>query len=239
MKETTSTFEAFLRLAEHDENIRAALLAGSRANENAKTDFLSDYDIEVYVGDISIIKKGDEWVGSLGPIMTRWPLFPRTTFDENWVTRLFLFEDGSRIDFQITENRDARLKNIDYGYSVLIDKDNILSDLPEPTRSQYNIRRPTRDEYEILVNEFWWDATYVPKYLWRDELPFAKMMMGQSVHDKYLKQIIEWHIGMKNAGAKDKDMVRAFTHSLQQRQAAMSPLVVRTFTKSRQRNGPI
>ncbi len=39
---------------------------------------------------------------------------------------------------------------------------------------------------------------YVPKYLWRDELPFAKRMMGQSVQNKYQRTIIEWYIGLRN-----------------------------------------
>ena len=127
MKDNANTFESFLRLAEKDEIIRAALLTSSRANENAKTDFLSDYDSELYVNDIGIIQKGAEWTASLGTIMTCWPRYPRTTIEEEWVTRLLLFENGTRIDFQITSNRNARLNNIDYGYRILIDKDNILN----------------------------------------------------------------------------------------------------------------
>lgn len=198
MQESINTFKLFFCLAEKNDNIRAALLTSSRANNNAKKDFLSDYDIELYVKNIEIIEEGDEWIASLGPIMTRWPLYPRATLNQNWITRLFLFENGTRIDLQITSNINERLKNIDYGYRVLIDKDNILNNLPEPTHSQFNIQMPTKDEYEILVNDFWWDATYVPKYLWRDELPSAKAMMGRSVHDKLLIKIIEWYIGFNN-----------------------------------------
>ena len=36
------------------------------------------------------------------------------------------------------------------------------------------------------------------KYLWRDELPFAASMLGQSVRDKYLRTVIEWFIGLRN-----------------------------------------
>jgi aminoglycoside 6-adenylyltransferase len=200
MQETKNKKTAFDKLLSHVgeiDNIRAALLTSSRANKNAKTDFLSDYDIELYVDDIEIVKRSDEWAGFLGPIMTCWPRYPRTTFDSNWITRLLLFEDETRIDFQITSDRDARLPNIDYGHEILFDKDNILSDLAEPTHSRFNIEKPTREKYETLVNEFWWDATYVPKYLWRDELPFAKSIMHQSVHDD-LMQIIKWHIGFRN-----------------------------------------
>jgi aminoglycoside 6-adenylyltransferase len=197
MEDTITAYDKFLNNVNSIDNIRAALLTSSRANDNAITDFLSDYDIELYVDDIEIIKRGDEWASFLGNIMTCWPRYPRTTFDENWITRLLLFEDGTRIDFQITSNIKAKLGNIDYGYDILLDKDNILSNLPEPTHTRFNIKKPTREEFETLVNEFWWDATYVPKYLWRDELPFAKKMMQESVHDDLI-QVIKWHIGFKN-----------------------------------------
>ncbi len=57
---------------------------------------------------------------------------------------------------------------------------------------------PTGAELETLVNEFWWAATYVPKYLWRDELPFAKYMLDNVIRYDYLQRIVEWYIGMQH-----------------------------------------
>lgn len=179
-----------------DENIRATLLTSSRANQNAVTDFLSDYDIELYVRKIEVVKKNDDWLNPFGKIISRWPFQPKSTFNDNWITRLILFADGVRIDFQITDKINEKLDNIDYGHRILIDKDNILADLPKPSYAKYNIKKPSREEFESLVNEFWWNAYYVPKYLWRDELPYAKSMMGQVIHDEFLKKAIDWHIGI-------------------------------------------
>jgi len=190
--------DTFKRFSEENEWIRAAVLTSSRVNPMTKTDFLSDFDIEMFVNNIDIIKKNDDWLKPFGEILVRWPFYPKATFNNNWITRLILFKDGNRIDFQITDNKTIKPVNYDYGLKILIDKDNILKDMPKPTFSFFNIKKPSEDEYTILVNEFWWNATYVPKYLWRDELPFAKTMMGQSVHDKYLHKIIEWYIGSEN-----------------------------------------
>jgi aminoglycoside 6-adenylyltransferase len=52
------------------------------------------------VSDIEPFLEGDEWLEAFGSVMVRWPLRPRSTFDENWLTRLVLFNDGVRIDFQ-------------------------------------------------------------------------------------------------------------------------------------------
>jgi aminoglycoside 6-adenylyltransferase len=161
-------------------------------------DFLSDYDIELYVADLEPFRKDDGWLNGLGPIMVRWPYKPRATDKEGWITRLVLFSDGVRIDFQITDQAVIAANAYDDDYRVLIDKDNMTRELNAATHTEHLVRRPTREEYDTLVYEFWWDAAYVPKYLWRDELPFAASMLGQSVRDKYLRTVIEWFIGLRH-----------------------------------------
>ena len=177
--------------------IRAAVLTSSRVDPERTIDFLSDYDIELYVADIGPFQKDDAWLSPLGPIMVRWPLRPRSTFDEKLITRLVLFKDGVRIDFQITDQTRIEPNAYDSRYRVLLDKDNLTVDLNDPTFSEYLIKRPSREEYDTLVHEFWWNATYVPKCLWRDELSFAKSMLGQSIRDEYLRTVIEWFIGLQ------------------------------------------
>ena len=178
--------------------IRAAVLTSSRVSPERETDFLSDYDIELYVADLDPFRKDDQWLNVFGPIMVRWPLRPRSTFDEKWLTRLVLFKDGVRIDFQITDKTTIEPDAYDNGYRVLIDKDNLAAALQEPTFSKYIIKKPSRQEYETLVHEFWWDAIYVPKYLWRDELPFAKYMFDYVLRYSFLQKLVEWYIGLKN-----------------------------------------
>lgn len=183
--------------------IRGAVLTSSRVTPDAKIDFLSDYDIELYVSDISTFEQNDDWLKAFGDIMVRWPFKPRSTGKKNWITRLVLFKDGVRIDFQITDKLEIKPDTYDNGYEVLVDKDNIFNVLSKPTFSQYVIKKPSKEEYETLVNEFWWDAYYVPKYLWRDELPFAKYMLDYVLRYLFLHKIIEWYIGIQNEWSVD------------------------------------
>ncbi|RKD31210.1 aminoglycoside 6-adenylyltransferase [Thermohalobacter berrensis] len=196
-KEVLSQFKEW---AERNELIRAAILTSSRAKPDANVDFLSDYDIELYVSDLSKFKKSDDWLEEFGAIMVRWPFKPRSTGFKTgcWITRLVLFKDGVRIDFQITDQLKIDSDAYDNGYKVLIDKDEITKGLSKPTYSEYIIKKPSKEEYEVLVNEFWWNAYYVPKYLWRDELPFAKYMLDYTLKYSFLHKIIDWYIGMKN-----------------------------------------
>ena len=142
--------------------------------------------------------------------MIRWPYKPRSTGTEGWITRLILFNDGLRFDFQITDQLTIETNRYDNGYDILIDKDGIAKDLPSPTYSEYIINKPSKEVFETLVNEFWWDAYYVAKYLYRDELPFAKYMLDYVLRYSFLHQVIHWKIGFENnwsvaTGALGKD----------------------------------
>ena len=186
----------FRKWAENNDLLRAAVLTSSRVNPDSSIDFISDYDIELYVKDLSIFELSDNWLNVFGPIMVRWPYKPGA--QEERITRLVLFKDGVRIDFQITDNFEIKADTYDNGYKILIDKDGILDNLDEPTYSQYIIKKPAAEEYEKVVHEFWWDAIYVPKYLWRDELPFAKYMLDNILRYSFLHPVIDWYIGMQN-----------------------------------------
>ena len=196
-KEVLSQFKEW---GKRNKLIRAAVLTSSRVKPDANVDFLSDYDIELYVSDLNKFKKNDDWLETFGPIMVRWPFKPRSTGFKTgcWITRLVLFKDGVRIDFQITDQLKIESEAYDNGYEVLIDKDGITNGLAEPTYSEYIIDKPSKEEYEVLVNEFWWNAYYVPKYLWRDQLTFAKYMLDYTLRYSFLHKIIDWHIGMQN-----------------------------------------
>jgi len=193
-KEVLAQFDKW---AQGNDLIRAAILTSSRVNPERETDFLSDYDIELYVADLAPFQKDDQWLNAFGPIMVRWPFRPRSTGKEGGITRLILFKDGVRIDFQISDQKTIEPDAYDDGYRVLIDKDKLTAGISKPTFSKHLISKPSREEYDTLVQEFWWNATYVPKHLWRDELPFAASS-AQGIRDEYLRTIIEWYIGLQN-----------------------------------------
>jgi aminoglycoside 6-adenylyltransferase len=203
MRSEEQVLSQFCEWAFDTDSVRAAVITGSRVEPGKSTDLLSDYDIAMYVKDLTAYKDSDSWLNNFGDIMVRWPFLPQSTFDRNWLTRLVLYKDGTRIDFQITDQTSTSPSSYENGYKVLVDKDNILTDLNQPTFREYVIRKPTEKEYVALVNEFWWDVIYVPKYLWRDELPMAKYTLDYVIHFIYLQQIVEWYIGLKNGWSVD------------------------------------
>lgn len=219
MRTETEVLTQIGNWARHDANIRAVLLTGSRANPRARLDFLSDYDVAIYANDRAPFQISDNWLNGFGSILARWPLSPDSTFDSNWLTRLVLFDDGSRIDFQISELRHLDPNEYDNGYRVIIDKDGVTDSLNTPTFTIFNINKPSQEQFESLVNEFWWDATYIPKYLIRNELPFAKYMLDAVLRYTHLHRVIEWHIGSRhdwavNPGLRGKWFARYLDEQL-------------------------
>ncbi len=193
-KEILTTFSDW---AHSNDIVRAAVLTSSRVKPDINVDDLSDYDIELYVSDLHPFQRGDDWLEIFGPILVRWPCKPRTTSRERFTTRLILFKDFVRIDFQITDKTEIEPSCYDDGYQILIDKDNLTTCLNEPTFKEHITKIPAREEFETLVNEFWWAVTYVPKYLWRDEFTFAKYMLDNVIRYDYLQRVLEWHIGIQ------------------------------------------
>jgi aminoglycoside 6-adenylyltransferase len=184
--------------AKFNEVVRTVILTSSRVKSDNMVDDLSDFDIELYVRDLAIFQQDDKWLDTFGPILVRWPYQPRSTsFDKKFITRLVLFEDYVRIDFQITDLTEIIPDRYDDGYFVLIDKDNLTNGLQPATFQKYIVRAPTKEEFDGCVNDFWWNATYVPKFLCRNEFPFAKYIFD-NVRYHYLYPVIEWYIGLQH-----------------------------------------
>ncbi|EIJ81952.1 aminoglycoside 6-adenylyltransferase [Bacillus methanolicus PB1] len=170
-----------------NDEIRLIILTSSRTNPNAVTDVFTDYDVELFVKDLQPFLQSDKWMEEFGTIITCVPL--KAVENNNWVTRLVLYEDGTKIDFQISTIESAKkLANqqqlppeYDNGYLVLLDKDNLTINIKPPTYSAYFIKKPTEEEYIEIINDFWWDTTYVAKSLWRDELFFFKFMLDNVI----------------------------------------------------------
>jgi len=56
MRSEEEVLSHFKKWAKNNESIRAAVLTSSRANPDSELDFLSDYDIELYVSDLNKYK---------------------------------------------------------------------------------------------------------------------------------------------------------------------------------------
>jgi aminoglycoside 6-adenylyltransferase len=193
--------DRLIRLARNDERIRALILESSRTVERSRIDALSDYDVLLVVQDTAAFLADVGWQKAYGTPMVRLPnLGPIHETETNM--RLVLYTDGTKIDYAIWSvallrqvlEAPALPDILDTGYQVLVDKDGLASRLRPPTYTAHIPRRPSADDYQALVEEFWWETTYVAKNLWRDELVNARYSFDQVIKFQLLRTLLEWRI---------------------------------------------
>ncbi|MBT4917457.1 hypothetical protein HON58_03395, partial [Candidatus Peregrinibacteria bacterium] len=78
------------------------------------------------------------------------------------------------------------------GYKVLVDKDSLTEKMPQASLKAFRESKPSEEEFHRVVNEFWFEAYHIAKYLKRDDLWSAKFRdWGQK--DEFLLTMIRWN----------------------------------------------
>lgn len=185
----------------HD-SIRAILLTSTRAIPGGMVDVMSDYDVILVVQDIHPFVADHSWLNTFGDVLvTYWDaIHPDPTFGIDICANVIQYSDGLKIDFtlwpidllQQIVAASVLLAELDAGYQVLLDKDQLTDRLHPPTGRAYVPKPPTLAEYQILINDFLSDAPYVAKCLWRHELMPAKWCLDYDMKHIYLRPVLEW-----------------------------------------------
>ena len=199
MRSEEEMLQQILDFARVDPRVRLVLLCGSRANPNAPRDDLQDFDIVYLVEDLESFRGSEAWLDTFGSrLMMQKPEEmgenPPQTPDQAY---LMLFEDGNRIDLSLYP--PERLPEIIRGegwWRVLLDKDQLTADLPEPSAAQFQITPPSAKAFEDCCNEFWWVSPYVAKGLCRREQLYAVWHM-EAVIRKELLKMLAWKVGTR------------------------------------------
>jgi aminoglycoside 6-adenylyltransferase len=184
-----------------EEAIRALVLTSSRARRDETVDLLSDYDVILAVRDPAEFPGNGDWATAYGLPLAAWG--DESELD-GLTTRFWgvVYEDGVKVDYTIwpvellerVAERDRLPDDLDVGYRVLLDKDGACARWQAPTQRAHVPTRPTRAEYDALVEEFWWSTTYVAKALWRGEVVFAKFALDVDAKLVALRRFLEWRI---------------------------------------------
>jgi aminoglycoside 6-adenylyltransferase len=192
-----------LSFAKNDENIRAVVMNGSRANPNAPKDIFQDFDIACLVNDLAHYVRNNNIPPYFGEILILQEpdnMGEPSPEDEGHYAYLMQFIDGNRIDLSF--HAPERWKSVtgDSQSIVLLDKDHVLGELPPASDSDYWVKKPTEKQFQDCCNEFWWMNSYVAKGLWRGELTYAKWMT--EVVQEQLMDMLTWYFGIKTGFQK-------------------------------------
>jgi aminoglycoside 6-adenylyltransferase len=181
--------------------VRAVVLESSRAVGLTTLDRFSDYDVLLVVSDVHPFADDNTWQLFFGEPLVRFGDKAEVLGYETYF-RLVLYQDHTKIDFAIwpvellqhVVERQESTELLDWGYRVLVDKDGLAAALPAPTRKAYIPTSPTQQQYQALIEEFWWETTYAAKHLWRDELVLFKYNLEVVMKYELLLPMLEWLI---------------------------------------------
>lgn len=202
MRSEKEMFDLILGIAKKDERIRAVYMNGSRTNPNAPKDIFQDYDIVYVVTETAPFIDDKKWINSFGELlMIQEPdkndqsIGMQMDFHSSYGF-LMLFTDGTRIDLHIETKENMLVGYVsDKLTEPLLDKDNCLPPISAATDIDYQVKKPTKSEYDSCCNNFWWCLQNVAKGIWRDELPYAKQMFEEPIRAT-LNRMISWWIGI-------------------------------------------
>jgi aminoglycoside 6-adenylyltransferase len=196
------TLQRLIVWGEQRDEIRAMILNSTRSIPGAALDAFSDYDVILVVYDIRPFYEDRSWLGDFGSVLVvyRDPIALEHGHEQfAYITQ---YEDGIKIDFILWTVEllrkvalDDRLPDVlDVGYQVLLDKDCLTGGLKPATYKAHIPSPPDEQEYLDAIEEFYHEATYVVKHLWRDDLLPAKYNLDYMMKHKWLRQMLEWRI---------------------------------------------
>jgi aminoglycoside 6-adenylyltransferase len=197
----TNEQDALSKLAQwgnQNDNVRAMILTSSRVSKSSKPDNLSDYDVELIVSDLQPFNS-DDWLDYFGKTLVKWPLIARNAdFAPGSITRLVVFKDFPRVDFQIIGKQYFDGTSYDNGYKIILDKDNIESKIVNPTLKKYIVAKPIEQDFYETVDGFYWDLPYIAKSLRRGEIAFARYMLLSAIRYESFDRMLSWYVGLHN-----------------------------------------
>jgi len=157
------------------------------------------------VTDLGRFEKEDAWISDYGRPIARWG-DQSTIYGLTTLFRGVLYEDYVKIDYSVWP--DAVLERIsaeanlpdslDVGNQVLLDKDNRTSRWKLPSYMAHVPGRPTEAEYLSLIGEFWWEATYVARSLWREDPVFATFSLDYQIKLEVMRRMLEWRMEIEH-----------------------------------------
>lgn len=191
-----------VRWGEERAAVRAMILTSTRADPEARVDLLSDYDVMVAVMDVDPFYEDRTWLDDFGPVLVVYRDPMRAVEGGERFAYITQYETGLKIDFTLCStgvlghlvHETALPDDLDIGYAVLLDKDGLAGELAAPTHTAYTPRPPDERAYRDVIEEFFHEATYVAKHLWREDLLPAKYNLDHAMKQVNLRRMLEWRI---------------------------------------------
>jgi aminoglycoside 6-adenylyltransferase len=185
--------ELVARWALDEDNVRAAVVVGSRARVDTPADEWSDHDIVVFARDPDALLEDLSWVRSFGDVRIT---FLEATAVGGQRERRVLFADGSDVDFAVvpvSEISNPVVAEVAWrGARILADKDDALAPRLAAVTAPQPPPPPNEGALLETASDFWYHAVWAARKLRRGELYIALDCLDCALKTR-LVRVLEWH----------------------------------------------
>lgn len=184
-------------------DIRAMLLTSTRALPGASTDRYSDYDVILITTDVAARHADRSWQRAFGQVVIAYqdPLEQDPESGAQMTGAIVYYPGTLKIDFTLWSIDNARWLSsqdhlpieLDAGYQLLLDKDNLCAEWPKATGVGYQRQLTDAATYQRLINDFFIGVPYVITALIRGEMLPARWVLDYDMRYEYLLPMLEWY----------------------------------------------
>lgn len=193
---------ALVTWGESQPDVRAMVLTSTRAIEGAPVDRFSDYDVIVISTDIQARYKDKSWIQAFGDVVIDWwdPLEIDSETGFLTTGNIVYYSGTPKIDFTLWPLEMAGAvgqqlpTELDAGYRVLLDKDDLTKSWSEASGRGYKPELPDCRRYLETINSFFIGVPYVVTALLRGELLPAKWVLDYDMRYEYLLPMLKWYV---------------------------------------------
>ena len=205
--EREGMLDRLIAWGEQQDLVRAMVLTSSRAiPENPYVDVYSDYDVILALRDVQPFHDRRDWLAAFGTVLAMYADPMEEEDGLKWSANVVQFEEGLKIDFTLwpvemlrkVSQQETLPQEFDAGYRVLLDKDGLTAGIKPPSYHGYIPQPPTEARYREEIENFFLCATYVAKYLLRDDVMAAKYLLDGEMKHENLLPLLEWSIEIEH-----------------------------------------
>lgn len=168
MIERNKTADILLDIGRKSENIRLMLMTGSRVNPLASRENHEDYDLIYGAKDPMVLLEDPSFLEGLEPIFIYSENYKPSNKGKESVNFKVLTSWQTKVDIEIVPLDDLdRVLTNNTLLSLVMDKDNLIKKLPLASDISYRVMRPTKNEFELAVYEFFAGVIDQVPYLYR------------------------------------------------------------------------
>ncbi len=189
-KSKSEILTRIIKWGEENRPIQTMILEGSRAILQ-NPDPAADFDLGIFTNKPVSLHSENEWYRNFYQV---WVAVHESFLFENETiqTRLVIYADGIKVDFAIYPAHLFEQFMLKKPWAeVLLDKKDQWNTESAGTFQGIQPEKPERADFDRLVQEFWFEAYHVVKYLSRNEL--WQMKFRDWSTKELLLTMIEWY----------------------------------------------